>query len=398
MPRALVASCLLGLAIAGCGLLIGSDPEGSGGGSSPLADGGGSDGGPGGPVIACKTPADCPAASSACVLPACTDDGRCAEIATGSSAPLPPAYQQEAGFCIEQYCDRGNVRTRDKPSCGMGGTCKAGACTVPASCTGAEGAGNDCGSALESCCASIEVPGGPYLRRHNGIAPYDNPTFPATVSAFRLDKFEVTVGRLRAFFAAGAGAIKAPLPGQGAHPKIADSGWLAAWQPLLGPAPSQQNDKRFPAKANWYVAFAFCVFDGGRLPTEAEWGYAASGGDEQRVYPWSFPPSAITVGPDQAIQNTTARVGVATGVGRWGHFDLAGNAAEWVLDQKNDLSSIRTCNDCAFLKPSESRSIWKSGGGSDLGGGRGGGDLRIAGSSDEARNYDNVGFRCARDM
>lgn len=396
MSRALVASCLLGLAIAGCGLLIGSDPEGSRGSSGgPLAEGGSSDGGPGGPVIACKTPADCPAASSACVLPACTDDGRCAEIATGSSAPLPPAYQQEAGFCIEQYCDRGKVRTRDKPSCGMGGTCKAGACTVPASCTGAEGAGNDCGSTLESCCASIEVPGGTYKRRYDAVA-FNNPAFPATVSTFRLDKFEVTAGRLQAFYEAGAGKVKAPVPGQGAHPKIPGSGWLAAWGPLLTYTGPWNADKRFPAKANWYVAFAFCVFDGGRLPTEAEWGYAASGGEEQRVFPWSVPASDLTFIPAQAITGTVARVGVATGAARWGHFDLAGNAQEWVLDQNNDLSSIRTCTDCAFVNPSDGNSLWKSGGGPDLGGGSG--DLRIAGTGSKPRGDDRIGFRCARDM
>src|SRR5580704_6839465 len=40
-------------------------------------------------------------------------------------------------------------------------------------------------------------------------------------------------------------------------------------------------------EAHWYAAYAFCIWDGGFLPSEAEWNYAAAGGSDQRAYPWS---------------------------------------------------------------------------------------------------------------
>ena len=47
---------------------------------------------------------------------------------------------------------------------------------------------------------------------------------------------------------------------------------------------------------NWYEAIAFCAWDGGFLPTETEWHYAASGGSAQRAYPWSSPAGDLACG------------------------------------------------------------------------------------------------------
>ncbi len=41
---------------------------------------------------------------------------------------------------------------------------------------------------------------------------------------------------------------------------------------------------------NWFEAYAFCIWDGGFLPSEAEWLYADVGGSGEREYPWGSEP------------------------------------------------------------------------------------------------------------
>jgi len=129
-----------------------------------------------------------------------------------------------------------------------------------------------------------------------------------SVSDFRLDKYEVTVGRFRSFFNAYAAWRSAgnPAANAGANPHIVGSGWQSpAWDALLpGDASglvthgggstwteSEGGREQVPINfVSWYVAFAFCAWDGGRLPTEVEWEYAAAGGSKNRIYPWGSTP------------------------------------------------------------------------------------------------------------
>lgn len=185
----------------------------------------------------------------------------------------------------------------------------------------------------------------------------EQPEHSATVSAFRLDTFEVTVGRFRKFVAAYPASK--PAAGAGAHPSIAASGWQAAWNSILPLSAADlvtaikcdalqtwtdslgANENKPINCVDWYTAFAFCAWDGGRLPTEAEWEYAAAAGADNRVLPWgNTAPSIALAIHDCLFDGVTGcaaadlpAVGSApSGAARWGQQDLAGSVAEWNLD------------------------------------------------------------------
>jgi formylglycine-generating enzyme len=325
----------------------------------------------------------------------------------------------------------------------------AKACVHAKSCTGGRGADRSCGgtpgdesaTGAADCCETRYVPGGTYDR-------FNDADFPAEVSPFLLDTFEVTAGRFRAWVEATDGDLRstAPAEGEGAHPRIAGSGWRSDWDRflpesragvdrMLGPEQCQvgsniddygtltwwtealdakvrsahrNNDdvlaentrEALDGKAlncvPWYVLFAFCVWDGGRLPTDAEWGFATAAGDEQRAFPWGNPKASelahlddrddlsrvptfeygrrytvaslwdsslgantfperyvYTWGGRYRLQRDNAAhvapVGRrALGNGKWGHADLAGGMHEWMLDE----GPVRpgTCTDCANVR------------------------------------------------
>ena len=274
----------------------------------------------------------------------------------------------------------------------------------PPSCA-ARGPGlSTCGpNGNESCCLSLPVTGGMFYRTYvNSGSGATGKADAATVSSFRLDKYEVTVGRFRQYVSYLVGGGSPPPGGSGKHTHLSagkgladsaragsfeagwDSSWntnvpngsaaAATWAQNLNCGPygtwtaNAGNNEMLPLTClDWYEADAFCIWDGGFLPSEAEWKYAAAGGDELRMFPWgSMDPGTASqyamydcYYPTGTRGNCTSLANIAKvgstplGVGRWGQLDLAGSVWEWNLDEY--ASYVSPCTDCAYLTGATNR-------------------------------------------
>ncbi len=299
-----------------------------------------------------------------------------------------------------------------------------------ASCApGGDGMAN-CSGGPASCCTSLPVTGGTFDRTYTpqGDAGPTGEADPATVSSFRLDKYEVTIGRFRQFVKAwNGGAGYLPPAGSGKHTHLkgglglanTSGGYETGWNPSddSNVAPTDANlrcesealwtsspdgEETLPINCvNWFEAYAFCIWDGGFLPSEAEWEYAAAGGSLLRTYPWGadFPNSQnvgyAVLGCNYPFDspccdgNNIAPVGTTTmGAGLWGQLDLEGNVQEWTLDA--ELPYVDPCVDCSALQAASNRSIR-------------GGDYESGAISNPTRagfqsavRSSKLGIRCAR--
>jgi formylglycine-generating enzyme required for sulfatase activity len=346
----------------------------------------------------------------ACVDAVVPDPGSCAGAGCRDDVlPRPtPSGGQEGGT-------DGAPDGSDAANEAAGNPCADAACPTAPSCA----AQLLCGTESDSCCASRLLPEGTFLLENEGPQP-------RTISALRLDRYEVTVGRFRTFVSAVVAGWN-PSPGSGKHRHLTDgglrnkfndqieAGWDPAWNTFLptvknvwddidhlacvgatwtsGPG---ENERKPINCVTWHQSYAFCIWDGGFLPSFIERNYAATGGTAQRVYPWgneSPDTSRAQYCPDVCNSPYRPLLDVGskpTGDGLFGHADLAGNVWEWVMDS---YAGQAVCKDCVYLDPAFPTRL-------NLGGGVDSQAPTLAASfeSQDAVAYRAVedGFRCAR--
>lgn len=209
---------------------------------------------------------------------------------------------------------------------------------------------------------------------------HEGPVRPNTVAPFGIDACAVSNARFAAFVDATgyrteaerygwsfvfARFVPAELRRTSARPNAAPW-WCAVsgatWRTPEGPGSSIDDRRDHPAvHITWTDADAFCRWAGRRLPTEAEWEYAARGGLDQARYPWGndLEPDGeyrCNIWHGRFPTHNTAEDGYigtapvdAFAPNGFGLHNVAGNIWEWCADWFDDARRGRSMRGGSYL-------------------------------------------------
>lgn len=169
----------------------------------------------------------------------------------------------------------------------------------------------------------VFIPGGQFtMGCLSGCESDEIPSHTVEISAFYIDKYEITNSQYDSCVAKGR-----------CTPAHYNDGACLMWNGSSFKkvkVPDEFQKPQFPvACVSWRQADAFCSWKGMKLPTEAQWEYAASGVDK-KTYSWgNESPSQAKC--RMAGQNFSTKIGSYPPNAK-GLFDMTGNVWEWVSD------------------------------------------------------------------
>jgi len=251
----------------------------------------------------------------------------------------------------------------------------------------------------------VLIPAGTFLMgsaANDFVAAADErPQHEVRLERFYIDKYEVSVAQYAAFLNRLGGYQRAcnhfdcvlpqEIAGYTSYLSEQDLGdGTMQYVPVVGYA-------NYPANhVSWYGAVAYCKWVDARLPTEAEWEYAARG-DDGRLYPWGnmTPDLSRAVFQSDTFENLKPVDALPDGASPFGVFGLAGSVWEWTADWYDEgYYSVSPVNNPTGPETGFSRAIrggaWPNNNQADR--------IRAANRSSLSPDFisSTVGFRCAR--
>ena len=194
----------------------------------------------------------------------------------------------------------------------------------------------------------VELPGGRFTMGTDEGFPYEGPAHVVELDPFWIDRYEVTVARFALFIAATGYQTEAESFGWSGVFDASAGEWQridgATWRQPEGPDAPAPLASEPVTQVSWNDAVAYCRHRGRRLPTEAEFEFAARGGARESTFPWGEEPvhegrflANVWQGPFPVEDRGEDGFRGRAPVGRFpangaGLFDAVGNVWEWTAD------------------------------------------------------------------